>query len=125
MSAAKLIVSDSCINCDRCVAQCPAMVGPKGPAIVRGERRSEPIKINMDACIECGQCIVACPWDFISKAEVVVPVPEPIKAELILPELIEVEVAGSELFEGLAEMPPIEEDPQPQQVTRKKPRKRR
>jgi Fe-S-cluster-containing hydrogenase component 2 len=65
-STLKLIVDPSCINCDDCSKVCPAMAGQAGPAIVRGRRHSDPIRINAEACVECGYCVDACTFRFIS-----------------------------------------------------------
>jgi Fe-S-cluster-containing hydrogenase component 2 len=60
----KIVVDESCINCDACSQVCPAMDGPK-PAIIR----VQPIVINPRSCIECGYCVAACPFSFLSIQE--------------------------------------------------------
>ncbi len=45
-------ISDDCISCGACEAECP--VG----AISEGDRKFE---INADLCTECGSCADACP----------------------------------------------------------------
>lgn len=52
------VISDQCISCGTCEAQCP--VG----AISMGDGQFE---INKDACISCGSCAGACPVGAISE----------------------------------------------------------
>ncbi|MDR0852710.1 MAG: 4Fe-4S binding protein [Clostridiales Family XIII bacterium] len=51
-------ISDSCISCGACVAECPV------DAITEGE----PYKIDADTCIDCGACASACPVDAPAEA---------------------------------------------------------
>lgn len=52
------VISDECINCGACAAECP--VG----AISEGDGKQE---INADACIDCGACAATCPVGAISE----------------------------------------------------------
>ena len=45
-------ISDECISCGACAAECPVN------AIAEGDGKYE---INPDACIECGACADTCP----------------------------------------------------------------
>lgn len=45
-------ISDDCIACGACAAECPV------EAIAEGDGKYE---INPDACIECGACAGVCP----------------------------------------------------------------
>ena len=45
-------ISDECIACGACAAECPV------EAISEGDGKYE---INADVCIECGACADACP----------------------------------------------------------------
>ncbi|MDI9521150.1 MAG: 4Fe-4S binding protein [Bacillota bacterium] len=47
-------ISDACISCGACEAECPAN------AIFEGDSQYE---INADACIDCGACADVCPVD--------------------------------------------------------------
>ncbi|MCQ2476995.1 MAG: 4Fe-4S binding protein [Clostridia bacterium] len=46
------VISDDCISCGACAADCPV------EAISEGDGKYE---INADACIECGACADNCP----------------------------------------------------------------
>lgn len=46
------VISDECISCGACEAECPVS------AISQGESKYE---INADACIDCGSCAATCP----------------------------------------------------------------
>ena len=46
------VISDECLSCGTCAAECPA------DAISEGADKYE---INPDACLECGTCEAACP----------------------------------------------------------------
>ena len=45
-------ISDECISCGACAAECPV------EAIAEGDGKYE---INPDVCIECGNCAEVCP----------------------------------------------------------------
>jgi ferredoxin len=52
------VISDSCVSCGACEAQCP--VG----AISQGDGQYQ---IDASACIDCGSCESACPTGAISQ----------------------------------------------------------
>jgi len=54
------IISDECILCGACVAECPV------DAITEGDTQ---MNINPDTCIDCGACEAVCPVEAISEAE--------------------------------------------------------
>lgn len=51
------VISDSCISCGACAAQCPVS------AISEGDGQFE---IDANTCIDCGSCEGACPVGAIS-----------------------------------------------------------
>lgn len=51
-------ISDACIMCGACAAQCPA------EAIAEGASQYE---INQDVCVECGACAAQCPVSAIEE----------------------------------------------------------
>lgn len=53
------VISDECIKCGACEAECPAN------AIAEGDATFE---IDADTCIDCGACEDVCPMGAISEA---------------------------------------------------------
>ena len=51
------VISDDCILCGSCAAQCPV------EAISQG---ADHYVIDADACLECGACAAQCPAEAIS-----------------------------------------------------------
>lgn len=51
-------ISDECISCGACEAECPA------GAISEGAAHYE---ISADACLDCGACAAVCPTGAISE----------------------------------------------------------
>ena len=51
------VISDECVSCGACAAQCPA------ESISEGDAHFE---INPDACLDCGACADTCPMSAIS-----------------------------------------------------------
>ena len=52
------VISDSCVMCGACAAQCPA------EAIAEGDGK---YVIDADACVECGTCAGVCPTGAIKE----------------------------------------------------------
>ena len=52
------VISDECLSCGSCAAQCPA------EAIDMGELHYE---IDPEKCLECGACAAQCPAEAISQ----------------------------------------------------------
>ena len=51
------VISDECVSCGACAAQCPV------DAISEG---AEHFEIDADTCLECGACADQCPVGAIS-----------------------------------------------------------
>ena len=51
------VISDECVSCGACAAQCPAEAFSEGDAH---------FEINPDACLDCGACADTCPMSAIS-----------------------------------------------------------
>ena len=52
------VISDECLSCGSCAAQCPA------EAIEMGDLHYE---IDPEKCLECGACAAQCPAEAISQ----------------------------------------------------------
>ena len=52
------VISDECLSCGSCAAQCPA------EAIDMGDLHYE---IDAEKCLECGACAAQCPAEAISQ----------------------------------------------------------
>lgn len=52
------VISEACISCGSCAAECPV------EAISEGDGQFE---INAETCIECGSCAATCPIGAISE----------------------------------------------------------
>ncbi len=52
------VISDECISCGACVAECPT------EAISEGDTK---YNIDPDTCIDCGACVGVCPVEAISE----------------------------------------------------------
>ncbi|MBQ8305887.1 MAG: 4Fe-4S binding protein [Blautia sp.] len=53
------VISDECVSCGTCEAECP------NEAISQGDTQ---YVIDADACVDCGTCADACPTGAISQA---------------------------------------------------------
>lgn len=54
------VISDDCVSCGTCAAECPAEDISEG---------AEHFEIDADACLDCGTCADACPTEAIHPAE--------------------------------------------------------
>lgn len=54
------VISDECLSCGSCAAECP--VG----AISEGDGK---FVVNADECVDCGACESACPVGAIKQAD--------------------------------------------------------
>lgn len=52
------VISDACLSCGSCAAECPA------EAIKEGETQYQ---IDADICVDCGTCAGVCPVEAISE----------------------------------------------------------
>lgn len=52
-------ITDECLSCGACAAQCPV------ECITEGDGKYE---INADECLDCGSCAGTCPVDAIKEA---------------------------------------------------------
>lgn len=52
------VISDDCVSCGSCAAECPVS------AISEGDAHFE---INADECIDCGTCAATCPVGAIAE----------------------------------------------------------
>ncbi len=50
-------ISDDCVKCGSCAAQCPVEAISEGP---------DKFVIDPDACLECGACAAQCPAEAIT-----------------------------------------------------------
>ena len=53
-------ISDDCVKCGSCAAQCPVEAISEGP---------DKFVIDPDACLECGACAAQCPAEAIDILE--------------------------------------------------------
>jgi NAD-dependent dihydropyrimidine dehydrogenase PreA subunit len=54
------VISDECVSCGTCEAECPAS------AISQGD---DHYVIDADSCLDCGSCAAVCPNEAISPEE--------------------------------------------------------
>ena len=52
------VISDGCISCGSCAAQCPVSASSQGDT---------QYVIDADTCIDCGSCAAQCPVSAISQ----------------------------------------------------------
>ena len=54
------VINSKCVNCDVCIAQCPAYAIAKTDGTTR---------IDATACVDCGTCEAVCPKLAVDKVE--------------------------------------------------------
>ncbi len=71
----RVIESEACLRCGRCIAVCPASIQPVEIMIaVKSKNTDRLVALETNRCIECGMCSYICPskievTDFVRKAK--------------------------------------------------------